>query len=256
MAGIQIKAEKRNVIGKQVKGLRREGKVPAVVYGAGLQPTAIELHSREAERALARASGATLLDLELEGVTHKVLVREIQRHSIRRDLRHVDFLKVAMDQLIRAEVPIELLGEAPAVKTLGGVLVTGVQAIEVEALPADLPDRVTVSIEGLEKIDDKISVGNLTLGKGVRVLTSAEDVVARVIYQVAEVLEEPKEAVAVAEEPEVIARKKEEEGEEEEGAEKGTEKPTKEKEKEKPTKEKEKPTKEKPKERGKGGRGE
>jgi large subunit ribosomal protein L25 len=249
MAGNQIKAEKRNVIGKQVKGLRREGKVPAVVYGAGLQPTAIELHAREAERALARASGATLLDLELDGVTHKVLVREIQRHSIRRDLRHVDFLKVAMDQLIRAEVPIELLGEAPAVKTLGGVLVTGVQAIEVEALPADLPDRVTVSIEGLGKIDDKVSVGDLALGKGVRILTPAEDVVARVIYQVAEVLEEPKEAVAVAAEPEVISRKVEEEGEEgEEGAEK--EKP---KEKEK---EKEKPTKEKPKERGRGGKGE
>lgn len=247
MAGIQIKAQKRNVIGKQVKGLRREGKVPAVVYGAGLEPTAIELQAREAEKALARVSGATLLDLELEGATHKVLVREIQRHSIRRDLRHVDFLKVAMDQLIRAEVPIELLGEAPAVKTLGGVLVTGVQAIEVEALPADLPDRITVSIESLEKIDDKINVGNLALGKGVRVLTSAEEVVARVIYQVAEVLEEPKEAVAVVAEPEVITRKKEEEGEEgEEGAEK--EKPTKEKEKEKP--------KEKPKERGKGGRGE
>jgi large subunit ribosomal protein L25 len=247
MAGNQIKAEKRNVIGKQVKGLRREGKVPAVVYGAGLQPTAIALQAREAERALARVSGATLLDLEVDGVTHKVLVREIQRHSIRRDLRHVDFLKVAMDQLIRAEVPIELLGEAPAVKTLGGVLVTGVQAIEVEALPADLPDRVAVSIEGLEKIDDKLSVGDLTLGKGVRVLTSAEDVVARVIYQVAEVLEEPKEVVAVAAEPEVISRKTEEEGEEEEGAEK--EKP-KEKEKEKPTK------KEKPKERGKGGKSE
>jgi len=252
MAGNQIKAMKRNVIGKQVKALRREGKVPAVVYGAGLEPTAIELQAREAERALARASGATLLDLELDGVTHKVLVREIQRHSIQRDLRHVDFLKVAMDQLIRAEVPIELLGEAPAVKTLGGVLVTGVQAIEVEALPADLPDRVMVSIEGLEKIDDKLSVGDLKLGKGVRVLTPAEEVVARVIYQVAEVLEEPKEAVAVAAEPEVITRKKEEEGEEvEEGAEK--EKP-KEKEKEKPTKEK--PTKEKPKEKGKGGRGE
>jgi large subunit ribosomal protein L25 len=231
MAGSQIRAMKRNVIGKQVKGLRREGKVPAIVYGAGMEPTAIELQAREAERALARASGATLLDLDLDGTLHKVLVREIQRHSIRRDIRHVDFLKVAMDQVIRAEVPIELLGEAPAVKTLGGVLVTGVQAIEVEALPADLPDRVTVSIESLAKVDDTINVGDLNLGQGVRVLTPGEDVVARVIYQAAEVLEEPKEAVAVAEEPEVISRKKEEEGEEEEGAEKEKEK---DKEKEKP----------------------
>jgi len=216
MAVNQIKAETRKVIGKQVKRLRREGRVPAVIYGAGLQPTAIELMAREAEKALARATGATLFDLELDGVTHKVLVREVQRHSIRRNVRHVDFLKVAMDQLIRAEVPLELTGEAPAVKTLGGVLVTAVQAIVVEALPADLPDRVIVNIEGLENIDDKITVGNLTLGKGVRILTSAEDVVARVIYQVAEVVEEVKEAVAVVAEPEVIARKKDEDEEGEE----------------------------------------
>ena len=219
MAVNQIKAEKRKVIGKQVKGLRREGRVPAVIYGAGLQPTAIELKAREAELALARATGATLFDLELEGETHKVLLREVQRHSIRRDLRHVDFLKVAMDQLIRAVVPIELVGEAPAVKTLGGVLVAGVQAIEVEALPADLPDRVTVDIGGLVQIEDKISVGNLTLGEGVRILTPAEDGIARIIYQVAEVIEEPKEVVAVVAEPEVIARKKEEDEEEGEEAE-------------------------------------
>jgi large subunit ribosomal protein L25 len=217
MAVIQIKAEARAVIGKQVRGLRRAGLIPAVVYGAGMQPTAIELKAREAERALARATGATLFDLELGGEIHKVLVREVQRHSIRRNVRHVDFLKVAMDQLIRAVVPIELIGEAPAVKTLGGVLVTTVQAIEVEALPADLPDRITISIDVLEKIDDRVTVGDLALGKGVKVLTSADDVVARVIYQAVEVIEEPvKEAVAVAAEPEVIARKKEEDEEGEE----------------------------------------
>lgn len=217
MAVQQIQAEPRKVTGKQVKALRRAGLVPAVIYGAGLTPMAIELKARDAEKALVRATGATLFDLELGSETHKVLVREVQRGSIRRDLRHVDFLKVAMDQLIRAVVPIELLGEAPAVKTLGGVLVTSVQAIEVEALPADLPDRISISIETLEKIDDKITVADLPLGKGVKVLTSAEDVVARVIYQAVEVVEEVvKEAVAVTAEPEVIARKKDEDEEEEE----------------------------------------
>jgi large subunit ribosomal protein L25 len=216
MAVQQIQAEPRKVTGKQVKALRRAGLIPAVIYGAGLTPMAIELKARDAEKALVRATGATLFDLALGGETHKVLVREVQRGSIRRDLRHVDFLKVAMDQLIRAVVPIELMGEAPAVKTLGGVLVTSVQAIEVEALPADLPDRISISIETLEKIDDKITVADLPLGKGVKVLTSPEDVVARVIYQAVEVVEEVvKEAVAVTAEPEVIARKKEEDEEEE-----------------------------------------
>jgi hypothetical protein len=92
-----------------------------------------------------------------------------------------------------------------------------VQSSEVEALPADLPVRVTISIDVLAKIDDKVTVADLALGKGVRVLTSADDVVARVIYQAIEVIEEPvKEAVAVAAEPEVIVRKKEDEEEDEE----------------------------------------
>ncbi len=216
MPAIQLKATPRTVVGKQVGALRRQGWVPAILYGAGVEPTPIQLEAREAARALGRASGSTLFDLIVEGEAHKVLVREIQRNPIRRDLRHVDFLQVAMDQTIRAEVPIELTGEAPAVKTLGGILVTGVSAIEVEALPGDLPDRISVSLSGLEKIDDSISVRQLPVGEGVKVLTNPDEVVAHVVFQAAEVVEEVKEAVPAEAEPEVISRGKKEE---EEGAE-------------------------------------
>src|SRR4030043_1877867 len=95
-----------------------------------------------------------------------VLVRENQRAFIRRILLHVDFLKVAMDVRITAEVPIELVGRAPAVEELGGVLVTGINSIEVEALPADLRDRVTVDLGSLVKIDDSITAGGFFLGGG------------------------------------------------------------------------------------------
>jgi len=217
MPAIELKATPRTVVGKRVGALRRTGWVPAILYGAGVEPTPIQLEARVAARALGRASGSTLFDLSVEGETHKVLVREIQRDPIRRDLRHVDFLQVAMDQTIRAEVPIELTGEAPAVKTLGGILVTGVSAIEVEALPGDLPDRITVNLSGLEKIDDSISVRQLPVGEGVKVLTNPDEVVAHVVFQAAEVVEEEvKEAVPAEAEPEVISRGKKEE---EEGAE-------------------------------------
>ena len=216
MATRVLKAEPRTVLGKQVKAMRRAGQIPAVLYGAGVEPTPIVLEGREATFVLARTTGATLIDLEVSGVTHKVLVREMQRHSIRRDLRHVDFLKVAMDQLIRAEVPIELTGEAPAVKTLGGVLVAGIPAVEVEALPANLPDRIQVDLTRLAKIDDTITVADLSMGQGVRILNDSTDVIVHVIYMVEEVLEAPKEAVAVTAEPEVISRPTKEDEEEDE----------------------------------------
>jgi large subunit ribosomal protein L25 len=174
---------------------------------------AIELESREASKILDRASGSTLLQLQLQGQEHMVLVREIQRDVIRRNVLHVDFLKVAMDVRITADVPIEFVGRAPAVEELGGVLVTGISSVEVEALPADLRDRVTVDLEILTKIDDSITAGDLFLGEGVELLTDPSELVARVIYQVEEVIEEAPvvEAAPVAVEPELVERGKREE---------------------------------------------
>lgn len=133
-------------------------------------------------------------------------------------MKHVDFLKVAMDEVIRTSVPVELVGEAPAIRELGGVLVTGLAEIEVEALPSDLPDRMTVDLEILAEIDDNITVGDLNFGKGVEVLTGLDEVLARVIYQVEEEIEEEvvEEEILVEEEPELIERGKREEEEEEE----------------------------------------
>lgn len=214
MQAQQLTARPRTVRGKQVRSLRRAGVLPAILYGRGIEPTPIELDGHQAAKVLTGISGTTLLDLELNGEVHKVLVREMQRDFIRHGLRHVDFLKVAMDVAIRARVPVELVGEAPAVRSLGGVLVTGVSEIEVEGLPAELPERLTVDLEKLEAIGDTISVADLFLGKGVEVLTEPTEVVARVIYAAAEEVEEPKpeEAAApTAVEPELIERRKKEE---------------------------------------------
>jgi large subunit ribosomal protein L25 len=202
------------VTGKQVGALRRAGQLPGILYGRGTEPTAIEMEALAATRVLEQASASTLLDLELSGLTHKVLVRELQRHPLRRTVEHVDLMKVALDVTIRTTVPLELTGEAMAVKTFGGVMVTGVSEIEVEALPQDLPSYITVDLEPLATMEARITVGDLFVGKGVRVLTDPQAVVARVIYQVEEKLEEEvAPTIAVTPEPEIIGRGKKEEEE-------------------------------------------
>lgn len=199
MTNIKLEAKRRAVLGKQTRQLRRDGILPAVLYGAGIDSQPIELDRRSASRLLARASRSTLIDLQVDDQAHPVLVREIQRDPLRGRMLHVDFLRVMMDVRIRAEVPIELVGEAPASKITGGMLVTGVDAIEVEALPADLPDRVTVDLESLVNIDDSITVADLFLGENVRILTELNELVARVIYEAEEVIPEVVVAVEVEE---------------------------------------------------------
>ncbi len=186
----KLKVQKRTLIGKRVKTLRRNGQLPGVLYGAGIDSMPIELDSREATRLLSRASGSTLIELDFDDETHSVLVRGVQRDVIRGDYLHVDFLKVAMDETIRAQVPIELVGEPPAAEEAGVVLLTGVSSVEVEALPADLPDRITANLEILVNLEDSISVSDLFPGEGVTILTEPGELIARPIYQEEEIIEE------------------------------------------------------------------
>ena len=220
MSEMVLKAKQRTVIGKQVRALRREGLLPAVLYGTGIEPISLELELFEASKVLSKMGSSTLVSLKVGRQTHQVLVREIQRDVIRRDIKHVDFLKVAMDVVIRASVPVELVGEALAVSELGGVLVSGLAMIEVEALPSDLPDRMVVDLELLVEIEDTITVSDLSFGEGVEVLTSMDEVLARVIYQVEEEIEEEEveEEFLDEEGAEVIDEDKEEEEETEKRA--------------------------------------
>ncbi len=221
MSGLVLEAKRRSLLGKKVKSLRREGVLPGVVYGADLSPIPIELEAHSAGKVLLGVSGSTLIDLNLEGETHSVLLRDVQMDVIRREMLHIDLLKVAMNVAIRAVVPIELIGEAPAVEQQGGVLVTGLSEIEVEALPQDLPERFPVDLQGLKAIDDRITVEELSLTDGVTVLTDSEELIARVIYQEEEMVEEEEvEAfVPVEAEPERVGREELEEEAEEPGEE-------------------------------------
>lgn len=217
MDEIQLEAKKRDVLGKQVKALRREGLIPAVVYGGGGDPIAIQLDAKEATKIITQTSASTLISLKIGRKAHQVLLRDIQYDVIMRHPIHVDFLRVEMDTAIRTTVPIEFVGEAPGVKEQGGVLVTGLSELEIEALPADLPDKVTIDLEVLEEIDSMVSVADIFVGQGVEVLTESDEVIAHIVYQeIEEIEEEEVEAVVEAPlEPELVEREKEDEFEEE-----------------------------------------
>lgn len=189
------------------------------MYGAGVESTPIELDQREATKTLAHVGASTLISLKIGSANHQVLLREVQRDYIRGNILHIDFLKVSMDVAIRTEVPLELIGESPAVKDMGGLLVGGLSEIEVEALPGNLPDKIEVDISSIKSMDDVITVADLEIGEGIEVLTSGDEVLASVVYQEEEVIEEEiEELVEVEMEPELVDRGKREE---DEGFEKG-----------------------------------
>ena len=197
--------------------LRQSGKVPAVIYGPAVQPTPIQIDARETARLLSRVAGSQLIDVVLEGKSHSVLLREVQRDSIRRDILHVDFYEVPTDRVIRVRIPIEFVGVSPAVRDLSGVMVHLLDELEVECLPKDLMSHIEVDVSVIAKIGDSIAVRDIKLPDTIRVLMSLEESVATVQQQAAEEVVEPVVAAAVPVEPEVIERGKKEEEVPEEG---------------------------------------
>jgi len=218
MEKVIIPAEKREVVGKKVKTLRHEGKLPAVIYGHGIDPMSIVLDAREASRTLAKASSSTLVTIALDDKEYPTLVREKQLDFIRNSLIHVDFLAVSMTEKITANVGVNVVGEAPAVKDFGAILVTGLTELEVECLAADLPESFTVDVSGLTEISSGVYVKDIDAPEGVEILSDPEEVIVVATAMVEEEIEEEEEEELLEgeeelEEPEVIGRGREEEEE-------------------------------------------
>lgn len=209
-----IEAVKRSVIGKQVKALRREGKLPAILYGSTIEPTPILMDLKSATNTLSHIASSALVTINLEGEPHVSLVREKQRNVLTGMLTHVDFQVVSMKEKIRTNVSVEIHGEAPAVKNFDGILVQNVDELEVEALPGDLPERIVVDVSGLEMIGKSIRLSDLVLPGKVTVLEDPNLILVVVTAPEAEPVEEVVvEEVAVEAEPEVIEKGKKEEEE-------------------------------------------
>ena len=212
-----IKATKRTVTGKQVRQLRRAGKLPAVIYGHNVEPVAITLDARDATLSLSKVSSSTLISIDVDGQEIPTLVREKQRDFIRNVLTHVDFLAVSLKEKLRAEVSIELTGVSPAVKDFNAILVNGLTSLTVECLPTDLPEKFVVDISILAVIGNGIHVSDIVVPENIKVL---DDPAEMVVVATAPAKEEVAEVAAVVPvegegaEPEVIDKGKKEEGEE------------------------------------------
>jgi large subunit ribosomal protein L25 len=210
---VELTAEKRTVTGKQVRRLRREGWVPAVMYGHGFEPIPLQFEKRSLAHVLSKVGGSQLVGINVKGdkQPEMALVRDVQRDPIRGNFLHVDFYRVRMTERLTAEVPLVVVGESPVIEAREGILLQGISAIEVECLPGDLVDAIEVDLSDLVEIDQAIHVRDLAVPAGIDVLTDVDEMIVRVVPLEAEEVEEEKELAPVAEEVEVITEAREDE---------------------------------------------
>ncbi len=204
----------RSVLGKRSKRLRQEGVLPGNIYGRGLDSVAVQLPRREAESLLSAHGLNSLLELSVEGEQGQrpVIVRQVQRHPLSREILHLDFYQVDLARAIQANVPVTLIGEAPAVHTYQGILITGLDHVLVEALPAEIPSHIELSVDFLEELDAQLTVADLAVEDGVRIMTDPEVMLARIARPRVVAEDEEEDELLEGEEGEL------EDGEEGEGA--------------------------------------
>ena len=209
---VKLSATRRTGTGRSaVRKIKAQGGVPAVIYGGKNKPEPLQVSKRDISLLLSHASGENILvELEIDGETagRLALMQEVQHAPLGGDILHVDFHAVSMDEMIEAVVPLEPTGIAEGVKTFGGLLEQNLRSLEIECLPRDLPDVITVDVSRL-KIGDSIHVRELPLPPGVTTRVPADLTAFSVLAPTVE--EEPvAAAVEAPTAPEVITAKKEE----------------------------------------------
>jgi large subunit ribosomal protein L25 len=210
MEKVVLKATRRALTGKKVSTLRREGKLPAVLYGHHFDSIPVLFDLKETSRQLSGLTSSSLITIDLDGTVHSALVREKQRDYIRGLLIHVDFQVVSLTEKIRADVSIEVCGTSPAVKHLNGVIVNGLTSVEVEGFPQDLPERFSIDISGLDAIGDAIYVRDLEVSEKVLVHSDPDEMIVTIVGGTTEE-ELAADTVGEGSEPEVIEKGKKEE---------------------------------------------
>lgn len=211
-----LDAQQREILGKKVKNLRKQGLIPATVYGKGVKPVSVQFEER-GFLALYRKVGKTaLIDLNIPGQSNlSVFVQAVQRHPISRAIIHADLKAVDVNKPVQIEVPITTVGESPLVARGDAMLNHVIATVLVEALPANLPQHIEIDISVLNHPDKSLTVADLPTGGGYKVLNDAEQVVLSLSQTRATADEEPATEVAV--EPELV--RKEREGDQAEGGE-------------------------------------
>jgi large subunit ribosomal protein L25 len=175
---IELEAQKRSILGKKVKSLRDSGLIPGVLYGKDQEAIPLQVIGKDFYSALKEAGESSLVYLNIDSQSFPTIIHDLARDPLSDDVIHTDFYKVRLDQKIKADVVLEFEGESPAVKNLGGILVTNIHEIEVEALPQDLPQEIRVDISSLVNLNDHILVKDINVGENVKLLAEDDAILA------------------------------------------------------------------------------
>ncbi|MBP6913651.1 MAG: 50S ribosomal protein L25 [Candidatus Levybacteria bacterium] len=224
----KLKAEKREITGKKVRKLRREGIIPANIYGADFASMAVQLPTKEFDQVFGKVRETGLVDLTLDGSVIPVLIKNVQINPVTEMTLHADFHKVNLKEKITAKVPVEAIGEAKAQADKVGLLEQPMMELEVEALPTDLPEKIEVNVEKLAAVDEQILASDIIIPTGVTLVTDGAQVVFKIGELITKEMEEQmaadeaatEEAAAAEGEAKEEGAKEESEGEEKEGEDK------------------------------------
>jgi len=210
MDSLLVKASKRDVLGKKVRFLRREGITPVHIFGHNVKSQALQCDTKTLQRIIEQVGTSRLVALKVEGDKNprRVFIREIQKDEINGQLLHVDFYQIRKTEKIKADIPLVFIGEAPAMHLKGRMLAQELSSISIECLPDKLPPQIEIDLSSLEELDQAIHVSDITLDSDVTITTSPEQLIVKV-----------SEVRVKMEEEEILAEEKAaEEAEAEEGA--------------------------------------
>ncbi len=203
-----LSLEVRSVLGKKVSRLRRNGVLPATVYGKGVAPMAVQVDTRSFQDVYRRAGRTALVELQIAGQKPlAAFIHSLQRHPVTRAIIHADFRAVDLRQEIQVAVPLHIAGESPLAARGDAVVNQVMSVVEIRALPADIPAHITVDISGLDSFDRSIHVRDLALPPGAALVTPGDELVVNLATTRAAVAEE--EAVEAPHEPELVRERRE-----------------------------------------------
>jgi len=191
MDQIPLKAQKRTVLGRKVKTLRKEGLIPAHVFGKKVKTEHVQVVEGEFFKVFEKAGETGIIDLAVDNQKKPVLVKNVQLHPVTDKTLHIDFYQVNLSEKVKVDVPLEIIGESPAAHRKIGLLLTPVSEIEIEALPTDLPENIEVNVEALDEVGKEVKVKDLKIDRSKITIHAEEELV---VAQIGELVTKEMEA--------------------------------------------------------------
>jgi len=186
----RLNLARRETLGKKVRALRRQGIIPANIYGHNVDSVPVQVSSEELRQLMRQHSRNEIIYVRVDGDERPTFVRDVQRNPVSDQIVHVDFMQISLTEKVRLEVPVHFSGVAPAVSTYGGIVTHALTSVMVEALPTSIPSAIDVDIGQLTEIGQSIHVSDLPAMEGVEMMTDEGAVIVRIDLPAAERAEE------------------------------------------------------------------